>query len=265
MAGITARARVTLGDILCDTVHLLHLDLESLESVRACAEELHSRTKRLNIIIENAGIRNVPADKTKEGFELHWGTNHLAHFLLVQLLTPLLIASSTAEFQSRVVIVSSTAHRNAPMDFADLNWEHRKYDGILAYGQSKLANLYTATEIERRYGAQGLHGWAVHPGGIRTGLQRPSVADYLLIFKAGIMDSLNAMMNAQQGASTSVWAAVSRQLEGCGGKYLEQTAVSEPVKKGWRPIDPGYVAWAYDEAAAARCYDESMKLVGLEN
>lgn len=264
---VTARnldkARAALGDILGDRVHLLRLDLESLDSVRACAAELESQTSKLNIVLENAGIRNVPAGKTKDGFELHWGTNHLAHFLLLQLLAPLLLASSTPEFQSRAVIVSSTAHRNAPMDFSDLNWEHRRYDGLLAYGQSKLANLYTASEVERRYGSQGLHAWAVHPGGIRTGLQRPSVADYRMIFKCGIIDTLNGMMNPQQGASTSVWAAVGRELEGRGGKYLEQTHVSAPVEEGWRPIDPGYVEWAYDEEAAARLYDESLKLVGV--
>lgn len=97
---------------------------------------------------------------------------------------------------------------------------------------------------------------ASDPGGIRTGLQRPTIADYLVIFKAGVMDSLNVIMNAQQAASTSAWAAVNRQLEGRGGRYREQTAISEPVKKGWRPIDPGYVTSAYDATAAARCYDE---------
>ncbi|KAJ2965517.1 hypothetical protein NQ176_g10577 [Zarea fungicola] len=259
------KARTALGGILeGGKVHLLKLDLESFDSVRACAEELKSKTNKLNIVVENAGIRNVPAGRTKDGFELHWGTNHLAHFLLLQLLKPLLLASSTPSFHSRAVIVSSTAHRNGPIDFSDLNWESRKYDGIAAYGQSKLANLYTASEIERRYGSKGLHAWAVHPGGIRTGLQRPSIADYLLIFKAGIMDSLNVMMNPEQGASTSVWGAVSRELEGWGGKYLEQTKISEPVKEGWRPIDPGYVEWAYDEEQAARLYDESLKLVCVE-
>lgn len=266
---VTARnlekARTALGDLLEDgRVHLLQLDLESLDSVRACVADFKTKSDKLNILIENAGIRNVPAGRTKDGFELHWGTNHLAHFLLLELLRPTLLESSTAEFHSRVVVVSSTAHRNAPMDFSDLNWEKRKYDGLLAYGQSKLANVYTASEIERRYGAAGLHAWSVHPGGIRTGLQRPSVADYLVIFKSGIMNSLNIMMNAEQGASTSVWAAVSKDLEGQGGKYLERNQISEPAKKsGFKPIDPGYFEWTYDEDKARRLYDESLRLVGL--
>lgn len=102
-------------------MHLLHLDSESLDSVRTCAAELQANPSSLNIVIENAGIRNVPAGKTKDGFELHWGTNNVIHFLLLQLLSPLLIASSTEAFHSRAIIVVSTAHRNAPMDFADLN------------------------------------------------------------------------------------------------------------------------------------------------
>lgn len=266
---VTARdldkARLALGDLLDGgRVHLLKLDLESFDSVRACVADFQAKSGgKLNILIENAGIRNVPFGKTKDGFELHWGTNHLSHFLLFELLKPALLASSAPEFQSRVVIVSSTAHRNAPMDFGDLNWQKRKYDGILAYGQSKLANVYTASEIERRYGSQGLHAWSVHPGGIRTGLQRPSLADYATVWKSGIMATLNFMASAEQGASTSVWAAVSRDLEGKGGKYLEQNQVSKPVKKGFKPIDPGHAVWAYDEEKAKRLYDESLSLVAL--
>ena len=149
------------------------------------------------------------------------------------------------------------------MDFSDLNWQKRKYDGLLAYGQSKLANVYTASEIERRYGSQGLHAWSVHPGGIRTGLQRPSLTDYAGVLKSGIMATSNFMASAEQGASTTVWAAVSRDLEGKGGKYLEQNQISKPVKKGFKPIDPGHAEWAYDEEKAKRLYEESLSLVAL--
>lgn len=265
---VTARnlekARQALGDILAgDRVHLLKLDLESFDSVRSCVDEFKSKSSTLNILIENAGIRHVPFGRTRDGFEKHWGTNHLSHFLLFELLRPILLASSTADFHSRVVIVSSTAHRNAPMDFGDLNWEKRKYDPPIAYGQSKLANVYTASEIERRYGALGLHAWSVHPGGIRTGLQTPSLGDALVFIKSGPIATLMSMMNAEQGASTSIWAAVSRELEGQGGKYLERNRFSEPLKKGWKLIDPGHAEWAYDEDAAAKLYDISLKEVGL--
>ncbi|EHK44487.1 hypothetical protein TRIATDRAFT_266022 [Trichoderma atroviride IMI 206040] len=267
---VTARnmdkAKEALGDILDgDRVHLLKLNLESFDSVRSCVEEFKSKSSTLNIIIENAGIRHVPLGRTSDGYERHWGTNHLSHFLLLELLRPTLLASSTSEFCSRAVIVSSTAHRNAPMDFGDLNWEKRKYDHAIAYGQSKLANVYTASESERRYGAQGLHAWSVHPGGIRTGLQSTGqfdIKDWIVVIKSGPIATLNTMMNAEQGASTSVWAAVSRDLEGQGGKYCERNRFSEPLKKGWKMIDPGHAEWAYDETAAARLYDLSLKEIG---
>ncbi|KAL6820238.1 NAD(P)-binding protein [Trichoderma sp. SZMC 28015] len=268
---VTARnlekAKEALGDILSgDRIHLLKLDLESFDSVRTCVNEFKSMSNSLNIIIENAGIRHVPFGRTRDGFEKHWGTNHLSHFLLLELLRPMLLASSTPEFNSRAIIVSSTAHRNAPMDFSDLNWEKRKYVPSVAYGQSKLANVYTASEIERRYGAQGLHAWSVHPGGIRTGLQAPStfdIKDWLVVIKSGPMATLNTMMNAEQGASTSVWAALSRDLEGQGGKYCERNRFSEPLKKGWKMIDPGHAEWCYDEKAAARLYDLSLKEINM--
>ncbi|KAH7144120.1 hypothetical protein B0J13DRAFT_635034 [Dactylonectria estremocensis] len=263
---VTARnlekARNALGDILDNRqVYLLHLDLGSLDSVRSCVEEFKSKSQKLNILIENAGIRHVPEGKTKDGFELHWGTNHLGHFLLFELLKQMLLDSSTAQFQSRVVIVSSTAHRNSPIDFSDLNQEKRRYDPSVAYGWSKLANVYTATEIERRYGSLGLHAWSVHPGGIRTGLQKPNFRDALTFVKCGIMTTLNSMMSPEQGAATTVWAAVSRELEGQGGKYLERNQVSHPVKTGWGLIDPGHAEWAYEEENSKRLYEISRAAV----
>ncbi|KAJ3463466.1 hypothetical protein MRS44_008252 [Fusarium solani] len=231
---VTARnlekARTALEDVLDHIqVHLLKLDLESFESVRACVAELKAKTNKLNILIENAGIRHVPEGRTKDGFELHWGTNHLSHFLLFELLRPMLLESSTPDFQSRAVI-------------------------------SKLANVYTASEIERRYGAQGLHAWSVHPGGIRTGLQKPNLHDALIFFKSGVMATLKSMMSPEQGASTSVWAAVSRELEGRGGKYLERNRISEP-RKGESVIEAGHAEWAYDEEKAKRLYDISLTSV----
>jgi hypothetical protein len=90
------------------------------------------------------------------------------------------------------------------------------------------------------------------------------VADYFVIFKSGVMASLNIMMNAEQGASTSVWVAVSRELEGRGGKYLERNQIREPAKMdGFKPIDPGYFECTYDEEKAGKLYDHSLKLVRL--
>jgi NAD(P)-dependent dehydrogenase (short-subunit alcohol dehydrogenase family) len=245
-------------------VDLLKLNLESLESVRTCAEEIKHRTKSLNILITNAGIRHVPKGRTKDGFEMHWGTNHVSHFLLFQLLKPMMLESVMPDFHSRVVALSSTAHREARIDITDLNLERRGYNPVYAYSQSKLANVYMANEIERRYGSQGLHAWSVHPGGIRTGLQRPSLSDTFMVFRSGVMRVLNIMQSPEQGSSTTVWAATAKSLEGKGGKYLERCTISEPLKKGYLPIDPGHSPYAYDQKDAESCWAATMKSIGME-
>ncbi|KAE9379898.1 NAD(P)-binding protein [Stipitochalara longipes BDJ] len=232
------KAKLALGDILePGRVHLLHLDLESLESVRACVKEFKGKSKSLNILINNAGVRYTPKGKTKDGFETQFGTNHVAHFLLFQLLKPMLLASSMPDFNSRVVAVSSIAHRESRLDFDDLNMEKRGYNYATAYSQSKLAN--------------GLHGWSVHPGGIWTGLQKFNFTDLCMILK--------------QGCSTTVWAAVGKSLEGKGGKYLERCSISIPVKKGYALIDPGHALHAFNKEDALRLWQVTCALVGLEN
>lgn len=255
------------GILEAGSVELLHLDLESLESVRACVRELHGKTKTLNILINNAGVRNTPKGRTKDGFETQFGTNHVAHFLLFQLLKSMLLASSTPDFHSRVVAVSSTGHREFRLDFDDLNQEKRVYNPRVGYAQSKLANIYMANEIEKHYGSKGLHGWSVHPGGIQTGLQRKNMyflSDMAMIFKLGLRATQKHMQSAEQGASTTVWAAISKDLEGKGGKYLERCRVSLPVERPYNALDPGHELYVYDEEDAKRCWVETMKMVGLD-
>ena len=200
------------------------------------------------------------------------GTNHLGHFLLFQLLKDVLISSSTPDFQSRVVFVSSGAHRVWPLDFSDLQFQHTPYDPVKAYSYSKLANVYTANEIERRFSCQGLHVWSLHPGGIRTqlnqtGLNPQSISDLMMAVRFGIMNVKRNLMSPEQGAATTVWAAAGKDLEGRGGKYLERCAISQPVKEGFDVkrdgLEPGHGLWAYDETDAKRLWEMSMELVGL--
>ena len=175
---ITARnlekARSALKDALEDSKYeLIQMDQNSLQSVREAAVAFLQKSQdRCNILICNAGIMACPQAKTMDGFESQFGVNHLSHFLLFQLLKPALLASSTAEFQSRVVMVASSGHRNSGVDLDDIMFEHREYKPFVAYGQSKTSNIYTANEIERRYGSKGVHGLSLHPGGIKTGLQK---------------------------------------------------------------------------------------------
>ncbi len=176
----------------------------------------------------------------------------------------MLLNSSTPGFNSRVVILSSVAHRERRMNFDDLNMEKRGYNPFVAYAQSKLANLYMANEIERRYGSRGLHAWSVDPGGVATGLSGPNPRDLLLAFKAGIRKTLKFLQSPEQGCSTTVWAAVSKELEGKGGKYLERCSMSAPAKDGFGILDPGHAFYAYDEKDAKRSWEVTLQMVGLK-
>jgi NAD(P)-dependent dehydrogenase (short-subunit alcohol dehydrogenase family) len=268
-----AKAKEVLADLIsgphASRIHILELDLASLQSVRQAAAEFKRRSSHLNVLIANAGIRQPPAGKTKDGFDEQFGTNHLAHFLLFHLLKDVMLASSTASFHSRVIAVSSQAHRQYPMDFDNLNPSPSKYDPVKAYSYSKLANVWMSNEIERRYGSQGLHAWSLHPGGIRTQLNKARltwgyVYDVgMVVFKAGVKNAQRNLMSVEQGAATTVWAATAKELEGQGGKYLERCAVADAVEKGWGPLDPGHAPWAYDLEGAKKLWEMSMRMVGL--
>lgn len=271
------KAREALGPELLSNpkVHLLQLTLDSLSSVRACAAAFLAESSKLNILITNAGIRHVPWSKTEDGFERHLGVNHLSHFLLTQLLLPTLQRSSTTAFQSRVVVLSSTAHRNSAIHFDDFNLEAPgTYTPPTGYAQSKLANVYMASEITRRFGKSskakhqpGVFGLAVHPGGIRTGLQKDSGGVRELLnwyYVRNLMRVLNIFKSPEQGAATTVLAAVGKRFEGRGALYLEDCGLAVPVRDGWGIIDPGYMPGRTDnEADAIRCWDVSCRLVGV--
>ncbi|MCJ1394476.1 hypothetical protein MMC18_007354 [Xylographa bjoerkii] len=239
-------------------VYLLQLDLNSLASVKKCAEEFLQRSKTLNVLINNAGIMACPEGRTVDGFETQFGTNHLAHFLLFNLLKPTLLTSSTPAFNSRVIDVSSSGHRRGGIHLDDLNFEHTAYEPFMAYGQSKTANIYMTNEIERRYGKQGLHGLSLHPGGIMTGLQTYVPDEIKETWKSDA--ATKRMKSVPQGAATTVWAAVSSEWEGKGGKYLEDCQESRPVKGVW-----GYAPHAFDPEKEGKLWTASLKLVGLQD
>ena len=244
-------------------IDLLHLDMESLASVRQCAADFLSKTNKLHILICNAGVAGMPqGSTTKDGFESHFGINHLAHFLLFQLLKDAMLASCAPPQPSgRVVMVTSGAHMISTVVLDDLHFSKRGYMPRLAYGQSKTGNVHMALEIERRYGSRGLHSTSVHPGVIPTGLARRLTPEQL---KKTIQDeNLDVhYKTAQQGAATTVWAAVGRDWEGQGGKYLEDCMVAE--KEQNLPLGHrGYGAHAYDEEQARQLWIASLRMVGM--
>ncbi|KAK2674647.1 Short-chain dehydrogenase/reductase SDR [Fusarium oxysporum f. sp. vasinfectum] len=225
-------------------MEFIELDLTSFDSVRTAAKTILDKTDKINILVENAGIMAVPElELTKDGHEMQFGVNYLAHFLFFELLKPALLAAVTPELNSRVVVLASSAHQHGGINESDnYNFQKGGYDPWVSYGQSKTADIYLANEIDRRYGAQGLHATSVHPGGILTELSRYS---------------------PQQGAATTVWAAIGKQWENAGGRYLENCEEAPPAKQ----IDPhfgkGYAPHAYDPEREARLWEDALKIVGL--
>ncbi|KAH7140935.1 hypothetical protein EDB81DRAFT_900453 [Dactylonectria macrodidyma] len=253
------KAKKALGDLTdSPRVHFLELDLGSVASVRASAESFKSKSSQLNVLIGNAGVMACPEGRTADGFETQFGTNHLGHFLLFYLLKDTLLASSTPEWNSRVVLLSSCAHQAGSVHLDNLTLEG-EYEPWKSYGQSKTANLWTAREIEKRFGGQGLHSWAVHPGSIATELQR-HCSDEQKQQWADNKELAKVWKSSEQGAATTVLAAVSPELEGKGGLYLEDTQVAKPPARG----STGVADWAYDEEGPGKLWEKSLELLRLE-
>lgn len=241
-----------------DRVELLEMDNNSLSSVRAAAKAFLSKSSKLNVLVNNAGIMAAPEGKTADGFESQLGTNHLAHFLFFCLVKDTMLASSTPEFHSRVINVSSSGHMAGEVQFDNYGFESGNYTPWAGYGQSKTANIYMASEIENRYGAQGLHGIALMPGGIWTGLQRFISKEQMEQWKAR-PNVENMLKSPEQGAATTVLAAVGKGYEGKGRLYLEDCDTAEITKDG----NGGYRAHAFDKEKEARLWKDSLKMVGL--
>ncbi|KAJ3173879.1 hypothetical protein HDU87_007289 [Geranomyces variabilis] len=244
-------------------IKVLEVDLGSLDSVRKCAEAFSRESETLNVLVANAGVMACPYSLTVDGYETQFACCHLGHFLLFQLLRPHLLRGSTPEFNSRYVSLSSIGHRGSTVDFTDINFKTREYNGWTAYGQAKTANIWMANEIERRFGAQGLHATSVHPGGILTPLQRHLSEETISQWKVPAVHV--HMKSPPQGAATTVWAAVSREWEGKGGKYLAEVDVAEPqgVDAEGKPTPGGYKPWAYDAEGARKLWEVSNEMVGF--
>ncbi|KAM0427882.1 hypothetical protein ACHAPT_007341 [Fusarium lateritium] len=256
------KAQSVLGDLIeTGQITLLELNLDSFDSVRKAAAAFLNKEKALHVLIENAGLMAPPEGRTKEGFETQFGVNHLSHFLLLNLLKDALIAGSTPDFNSRVVILSSSAHRTSSVRFDNYNFVG-EYDPWLAYGQSKTANLWTANHFDRLYGSKGVHAYSLNPSVVRTSLGRFMPSETV---KAAFENeaTLREERSIPQGAAVSAYAATAKELEGRGGLYLENLAPSEPAKPGPVTEEPGYAPWAFDEENERKLWDLSLQLVGL--
>jgi NAD(P)-dependent dehydrogenase (short-subunit alcohol dehydrogenase family) len=228
------------------TTEVRRLDLASLASIREFAD---GWSGPLDLLVNNAGVMVPPLSRTAEGFELQFGTNHLGHFALTNLLLP--------DVTGRVVTVSSTGHRLGTIDFDDLNWERKPYKPWRAYGQSKLANLLFTAELQRRLTEAGppVLATAAHPGYAATNLQ----------FHSGrrvneIVSRIGNRLIAQDedgGALPTLYAAVAdvppAAFAGPGG-LLEQRGAPKLVGRSGAALDAG---------VARRLWDVSEELTGV--
>ncbi|GIJ65481.1 SDR family NAD(P)-dependent oxidoreductase [Virgisporangium ochraceum] len=209
----------------------------------------------LHLLVNNAGVMAAPLTRTPEGWELQFATNHLGHFGLTAGLHRAL-AQGAAETGrgSRVVSVSSAGHLRSPVDFDDPHFERRGYEPWTAYGQSKTANILFAVELTRRWQADGVTANALHPGGIRTNLQRHVSEADLDAIRRSVGAASFSWKSVEQGAATSVLLATSPLLEGVGGRYFEDCNEAGPNRPGERT---GVAAYALDPEAARRLWTVS--------
>ncbi len=255
--GEAARSRI-LDQAPAAAVSVGRLDLADLASVRAFADEWSlAHPQGLDLLVNNAGVMAIPQRVTADGFEMQFGTNHLGHFALTGLLLPALVARP----RSRVVSVSSGAHRFGSMDFADLMGE-RRYRSWGAYGQSKLANLLFTAELQRRLDANGIAtlAMAAHPGYAATNLQAvgPQMSGRAWLTKP--MDLANRVLaqSAEMGALPTLFAATAPGLP--GNSYVGPDGFME--QRGHpRLVDRSKAAKSRDDAA--RLWLVSEELTGV--
>ncbi|MDZ4776161.1 MAG: SDR family NAD(P)-dependent oxidoreductase [Alphaproteobacteria bacterium] len=227
------------------------LDLADLGSVRSFAS---SWSGPLHALINNAGVMASPLMHTAQNFEMQIGANHLGHFTLTTGLAGALEAGAKGGKPARVVSLSSIGHRRSDIRWEDPHFRNGDYEKWTSYGQSKTANSLFAVGVTNKWKDRGILANAVMPGGIITPLQRHLSKEEQIGF--GWIDENGVpnerMKTPEQGASTSVWAAVGGELEGVGGKYLENCAEAGP----WKAEEPwsGVLPYAVDPVGAERLW-----------
>jgi NAD(P)-dependent dehydrogenase (short-subunit alcohol dehydrogenase family) len=221
------------------------LELADLDSVAAFAA---SWDGPLHILVNNAGVMALPdLQRTPEGWELQFATNHLGHFALA-----VALHDAMAQEGARIVSVSSAGHLRSPVIFDDVNFAFRDYAPFLAYGQSKTANVLFAVGATARWSDDGIYANALHPGGIATNLQRHLPGDYIA---QRVAETGMTLKTVEQGAATSVLVASSPALEGVGGRYFEDCRQSPVVDHN---TTPGVAPYALDADNADRLWELSV-------
>ncbi len=235
-------------------LELMHLDLSKLSSVHAFAEEYNQKHKSLDLLINNAGIMIPPYELTEDGFESQLGVNYLSHFLLTGILLPLLRETPG----SRVVSLSSNAHKNGKIHFDDLQFS-KKYSAFAAYSQSKLACLLFAKELQRKLDKSGskVLSVAAHPGMSDTNLFKHVPKFVTAVFGKLIRSFM--VQSPENGAKPSLYAALGSDIQ--GGDYIGPDGWQE-----WRgePVKVKGTKLSEDKEVAKRLWEESEKLTGYK-
>jgi NAD(P)-dependent dehydrogenase (short-subunit alcohol dehydrogenase family) len=229
-------------------IRIMELDLANLSSVKAFAEKFKLDFSSLDLLINNAGVMIPPYQKTGNGFELQMGTNHLGHFALTGLLIDLI--KNTPE--SRIVNVSSMAHKIGNINFDDLNWKKRKYKKWKAYGDSKIANLYFTFSLQKRLEKENFHVIvaAAHPGYTDTKLQR----------HMGVFSAMNPVLaqTIPMGALPTLYAATGQDVK--SGHFFGPSGFME--MKGY-PKRVNSNTLSRDPKLAEKLWELSEKLTGV--
>lgn len=270
---IAACRRVSAGEEATEdlgrergTIEVMKLDLGSLTSVRAFVEAFQAKHKRLDALVNNAGVMNTPQGKTADGFETQFGVNHLGHFLLTELLLDLLKACAP----SRVVCVASAAHagmsgKPAELKLDDLDFEQRGYDPTLAYNQSKLANVIYARHLAKRLEGTGVSTFSVHPGWVRSNLVQHTMPSWIQNWLMRPFGGLIGLMGSDEGAQTQLHCLLDDDVPRHNGEYFSQNSVfytnKEDKKGGWPMRSPNPLV--YDDALGEHLFEVSRDLVGL--
>ncbi|MES9553834.1 MULTISPECIES: SDR family NAD(P)-dependent oxidoreductase [unclassified Streptomyces] len=269
-AEVTLAVRnTTAGDAVAETIEkstegirprVVRLDLADRSSVTRFVDAWRGP---LHLLINNAGVVTGGLERTHEGWELQFATNHLGHFALASGLHDALALGAADRDGARIVSVSSTAHMRSGVNFDDLHFERRSYDPQIAYAQSKTANSLFAVEATRLWASDGIVANAVNPGGIATGLQRNFTTEQKESLAAAEAAGIFTYKTVAQGAATSIVAAVAPEFAHSGGHYLDdaQEAYTVPDGADLAQHSHGVKEWALDPAIAKRLWTVSTDLL----
>jgi NAD(P)-dependent dehydrogenase (short-subunit alcohol dehydrogenase family) len=257
-----SKARTILAEM--PDVRIELMDLFDPASIDAFAHRFLRENDALHILVNNAAVMACPLTRDARGYEAQFATNHLGHFQLSCRLWPALVRARGA----RVVALSSYGHRRAGVDFHDPNFMRREYEPWVAYGQSKTANALFAVALDSIGQRHDIRAFAVHPGGIVTGLIRhmsqAQIDAHKIIDAAGkpVIDPENNKKTIEQGAATTVWCATSPQLEGKGGVYCADCEIAPALPSDDSTAMHGVRPRATDPVAAGRLWQLSEQLTG---